>query len=140
MSASLPTSPATVRQTGRRRLRILRRPSESIRPATPRPERRDGHGRLARALLAMAGADATLGDAGFRPWCSATFLGAQHRFTLRIAGADAAARATALARALPEAEFAITGHIVADVTVDRLRTDAEGTRLIDVAALTIEDW
>jgi len=140
MSASIASLAAAARPAGRRRLRILRRPSDSIRPATPRPERRDGHGRLARALLAMAGADATLDDANFRPWCSATFLGAQHHFTLRIVGADAAGRAAALVRALPEAEFAIAGHIVADVTVDRLRTDAEGVRLIDVAALTIEDW
>ncbi len=139
MSAPSSASATAIRPT-RRRLRILRRPTESIRPAMPRPERRDGHGRLARALLEMAGAGAALTDAGFRPWCSATFLGAQHRFTLRIPGADAAARAATLARALPEAEFAIAGHVVADVTVDRLRVDAEGARLMDVAALTIEDW
>jgi hypothetical protein len=133
------TSPLTV-QTPRRRLRILRRPTETIQPSTPRIQRRDCHGRLATALLALAGERASLDDAGFRPWCSATFLGAQHRMTLRIGGVHALQRADQLASALPEAELPIPGHIVADATVDAIRPQEDGTVLLDLAILTIEDW
>jgi hypothetical protein len=133
------TSPLTI-QTPRRRLRILRRPPESIRPSTPRAQRRDCHGRLAAALLALAGARAGIDDAGFRPWCSATFLGAQHRMTLRIGGVHALEHADRLASILPEAEFPIPGHIVADLTVDAIRLQEDGTVLVDLAVLTIEDW
>ncbi|MBO9574258.1 MAG: hypothetical protein J7494_00835 [Sphingobium sp.] len=124
----------------RRGLRILRRPSESIRPAAPRPERQDCHGRLGADLLALAGNGATRLDASFRPWCSATFVGAQHRFTLSFAGEDAAAQAALFADRLPDADFAIPGHIVADATVDALRDGPGGAVLVDVAALTVEDW
>jgi len=133
------TSPLTL-QTPRRRLRILRRPTESIRPSTPRAQRRDCHARLATALLTLAGTHSSIDDAGFRPWCSATFLGAQHRMTLRIGGAHALERAERLAAALPEAELAITGHIVADLSVDAVRLQEDGTVLVDLAVLTIEDW
>jgi hypothetical protein len=133
------TSPLTV-QTPRRRLRILRRPTETIQPSTPRAQRRDCHGRLATALLALAGELACIDDAGFRPWCSATFLGAQHRMTLRIGGVHALERADQFASVLPEAELPIPGHIVADLTVDAIRPQEDGTVLLDLAILTIEDW
>ncbi|HEY1125434.1 MAG TPA: hypothetical protein VGE65_07355 [Sphingobium sp.] len=133
------TSPVTV-HTPRRRLRILRRPPEAILPSTPRIQRRDCHGRLMTALLASAGTDASIADSGFRPWCSATFLGAQHRITLRITGSDARERADQLAAALPDREWSIPGHIVADATIDAIRQQADGAMLMDLAILTIEDW
>ncbi len=133
-------SSLSVTGPGRRRLRILRRPTESIRPSSPRPQRRDCHGRLGTALLALAGEYAAIDAAGFRPWCSATFIGAQHRITLRLEGPDAAQRAAALADALPEAELSLPGHIVADVAVDALRAGDGGAMLVDVAVLTVEDW
>jgi hypothetical protein len=133
------TSPLKV-HTPRSRLRILRRPTEPIRPSTPRAERRDCHGRLATAMLALAGAGATIEDAGFRPWCSATFLGAQHRLTMRFAGADAAARADRFAASVSEANLPIPGHLVADGTVDAIRPQDDGSVLVDLAVLTIEDW
>jgi len=124
----------------RRRLRILRRPTEQIRPSTPRAQRRDCHGRLVAALLALAGEAVRIDDGGFRPWCSATFLGAQHRMTLCITGKDARTRADQLARDLPEAELAIPGHIVADVAVDAVAPQDDGAVLMTLAILTIEDW
>lgn len=133
------TSPVTVRAP-RRRLRILRRPPEAILPSAPRAQRRDCHGRLMTALLALAGPDARIEDAGFRPWCSATFLGAQHRITMRVTGAEARSRADRLAAALPETELAIPGHIVADAAIDAIRPQADGAMLMDLAVLTIEDW
>lgn len=125
---------------GRKRMRILRRPTESIRPSSPRPERRDCHGRLAALLLTQAGEGASLDDAGFRPWCSATFIGAQHRFSFRIAGPGASAHAERLVTLLPEAEFALPGHVVADLAVDAVRQNGDADVLIDLAVLTVEDW
>jgi hypothetical protein len=124
----------------RGRLRILRRPSESIRPAMPRPQRRDCQGQLTAALLRLCDADASLVAAGLRPWCSATFIGAQHQMTVRIAHDPGLGRAEALARTLPEAELVLRGHIVADVAIDAIRGDGAGGALIDLAVLTIEDW
>lgn len=53
-------------------------------------------------------------------WASATFVGARHQLDLRLDGAPAAV-ATALAAlvaGLPELEFAIAGHIVAEINVE----------------------
>lgn len=123
-----------------KRLRIARRQSESAMPSTPRPQRRDCHGRLAKALLAMAGEDACLTEASFRPWCSATFIGAQHRFTLALTGEMAASRAAELAAVMGDAELPVQGHVLADIVVDRIRDGEQGSVVLDIAALTIEDW
>jgi hypothetical protein len=123
-----------------RRLRILRRAGDTIHPASPRPQRRDCQGQLLAALEAMAGPGMSVEQATMRPWCSATFLGAQHRLTLRIDGPDAVNQASALANGLSEAEFDLRGHIVADATVDELRVDSETSAVLSLAVLTIEDW
>jgi len=124
----------------RRRLRILRRPSEPILAAGPRPQRRDCQGQLIAALEAMAGPGVTIEDASLRPWCSATFIGAQHRIRLRLCGGDAADRAAALAGRLGETEFRLRGHVVVDATADSVAVDAQGEALLTLAILTIEDW
>lgn len=126
---------------GRRRpLRMLRRPSEPIRPATPRPARRDCSGRLCAALAALAGEGAEAVRETFRPWQSATFIGTQHGVTLRLAGPDAFARAEALAAALPDAEFRLPGHVVIDVAIDGLTRDRDEGAQLALCVLTIEDW
>jgi hypothetical protein len=124
----------------RKRLRILRRLPESIRPASPRPQRRDCQGQLIAALEAMAGPTASIIQATMRPWCSATFVGAQHHMVMGIGGADAAQRAAELAARLSEADFGLRGHIVADLSVDDIGSDAQGAVSISLAILTIEDW
>ena len=132
---SVSTAPAP-----RKRLRILRRPTAFIQPAAPRPQRRDCQGRLVTALLALAGDGATIADLSFRPWCSATFIGAQHRVVIHLSGDDALSHALSLVVTLPEAELVIPGHVVADLTVDSISDTPEGGALIELAVLTIEDW
>lgn len=123
-----------------RRLKILRRPPESILPSTPRPSRRDCHGRLLAALIALAGEDAAIADSGLRPWHSATFVGSRHDVTLWIGGDEAAATADRLAVVLPETEFRLPGHIVADLKVQAIDcAHDEGARL-RLEILTIEAW
>lgn len=124
----------------RRRLRILRKAPELIRPASPRPQRRDCQGQLLAALQDRARGDSIVEDAAMRPWCSATFLGARHRIRMRFDGADAAERAALFADGLSEAEFTLHGHIVADATVEAIHPgDADGIA-VSIAILTIEDW
>lgn len=124
----------------RKGLRILRRAPHQYQPASPRIERRDCQGQLIAALTDLIGAQASIGDASMRPWCSATFMGAQHRIALRLSGPDAARQAEALAAHLLDVEFRLRGHIVADVAIDAQRAGADGEALIDLAILTIEDW
>ncbi len=122
-----------------RRLKILRRPKESIRPSTPRPERQDCHGRLCAALVEIAG-DGAIVEGDIRPWHSATFVGMQHQLSLVIQGEDAAARAKALATSLADAEFAIRGHIVVDLAVDIVVHDGPDLSRLSLCVLTLEDW
>lgn len=124
----------------RRGLRLFRRPTDAILPSSPRPQRRDCQGRLIAALLAIGGESCTLADAMSRPWCSATFIGAQHRIILCLSGEGADACAQALAARLPEADLPLPGHIVADLAIDGIRQGEDGAILLDLAILTIEDW
>lgn len=115
-------------------------------PAPARPRPRDPQARLIRHLLALAGPEASLHMASERPWASATFVGIQHNLTLQIeeTGADTASTyATRLADTLPEAEFHIPGHIVADAVVDMIDIvcSPQGKRsIVRLTILTIEDW
>lgn len=133
-----------------RRVRILPGTSNAARPVAARPiatravatriERRDCQGRLLAALQALAGPDCAVEEASQRLWCSATFVGAQHRILLRLSGAHASERAAALEAMLPEAEIALAHHIVVDLVVDQVSAQAAGHVHIALAVLTIEDW
>lgn len=101
------------------------------------------HGRLMRAVSAMAGEGAELLRSSSSGWASATFSGARHEAELRLAGAGAHERAQALADSLPGAEFALPGHIVADLSVEGLVLERERTEevaLLRISVLTVEDW
>ena len=85
---------------------------------------------FARALVADAalhGIAATVLDWHSHPWYSATFVGARHTATLRIEG-----DATGWFAALPENEFVLRGHLVADI-VARL----DGPATVKLEALTL---
>lgn len=122
-----------------KRYRIARRPTGAILPSAPRPMRRDCHGRLLTALLDRAGQESEVVDSGITGWASATFIGARHRVTLAVRGEQAMERAELLRDALPEAEFAIPGHIVADLTVDQVEQDGDAA-ILTLCVLTIEAW
>lgn len=89
--------------------------------ATPRP--RPGPSRagpwlpLLSALLELARGKAELIRHSERAWASITFSGSRHTVLLSFAGADAVLAGEALIEALPEHEFAIPRHIVADAVV-----------------------
>lgn len=120
----------------------------------PRPPKHDPHSRVIAQLLALAGTDSSVIATSARPWASATFLGARHRIVLKIEGDDHVEKAETFAKNLPDAEFSITGHIVADACVDEWKMMAErpdactsgneptgrGSVILTVFVLTVEDW
>ena len=73
-----------------------------------------------------------------RSWASATFLGARHELIFGLSGATADAAADAFVSRLDSIEFALRGHIVADIALVSDERRADGVR-IAIEALTVED-
>ncbi|MCW4463183.1 hypothetical protein OK349_15835 [Sphingomonas sp. BT-65] len=98
----------------------------------------DAGTQLERALARSAEAEGialTILVADWTSWASATFTGARHRMTITAAASPLLDRWLA---ALPEAEFRLRGHLVADLAVageQRIGTQAE----VELEALTVED-
>ncbi len=73
-------------------------------------------------------------------WASVTFAGARHRLRVTLQGAGAVGAAADFLQALPELEFDLPGHIVADVAlVAEERWDGGAHAMLELEALTIED-
>ncbi|WP_164497932.1 hypothetical protein [Sphingosinithalassobacter portus] len=93
---------------------------------------------LERALAAQArnaGCPVTIVESDWTRWASATFTGARHNIVL--SAPPSPALDTWLA-ALPEAEFALRGHLVADALVATCRRSQDGVTAT-IEALTVED-
>lgn len=75
-----------------------------------------------------------------RAWASATFSGARHEFQLRIEGEDANAATDAFLCCLADAEFALRGHILADIAlISDARGGDGGPVSLRLEALTVEE-
>ena len=73
-------------------------------------------------------------------WQSLTFVGERHEITLRLTGAEAGLGADRLGAGLADAEFAIPGHIVADIAiVGNVREAKDGSVIVSIEALTIAE-
>lgn len=98
---------------------------------------------LLRALIARASVPRDrilLTEIISTDWHSLTFVGERHRLALRFTGPDAAEGVKRMSAGLEEAEFAVPGHIVADVgIVGQAARAADGTIEVIVEALTIEE-
>lgn len=68
-------------------------------------------------------------------WTSVTFAGARHRLIIEAPLTSGFDRWLA---ALPEAEFALRGHLVADVAVGSIE-HCDGRATVTIEALTVED-
>jgi hypothetical protein len=93
---------------------------------------------IARALVAGAAATGcvvTIPACDTRRWASATFAGAQHLLKL---AACASPGLDAWIAALPEAEFALRGHLVADLLVTRVTRDGQAVS-VELEILTVEE-
>lgn len=68
-----------------------------------------------------------------RPWASATFSGTRHRFTLELPGMEGIDAGDRLIAELPDHEFALPGHLVADALVR-----SSDVRMLPQPLLTLE--
>ena len=92
----------------------------------------NAHRALTNALLKLA-TPAEMRSARERPWASVTFTGARHWFALSVGPA----RVEGLSALLPDFEFDLPGHLVADIVVVGTRPDGERV-ILDIEALTVE--
>ena len=72
-------------------------------------------------------------------WQSLTFAGEQHKIAVTLVGSDPGKCAQSLLEWLGEAEFSITGHIVADIAGQLLDEDKNGSVSVAIEALTIAE-
>jgi hypothetical protein len=72
-----------------------------------------------------------------RRWASVTFSGERHRLRVYLGGAGAAAAADAFLDGLDEREFALRGHILADIALVGDEREGDAVRLT-LEALTVE--
>ena len=96
---------------------------------------------LVSALMELAGRKAELVRHSERSWASATFSGTRHTVVLSFAGAEAVAAGEQFIDALPEHEFAIAAHLVADAAVVAVEHYALPEPRLEVTAelLLLED-
>ncbi|MCR5871650.1 MULTISPECIES: hypothetical protein [unclassified Sphingomonas] len=93
---------------------------------------------LERALLrhaADAGIELSIVSAGWTRWASATFAGARHDLLLSAVPSPALDDWIAT---LPEAEFTLRSHLVADLTVEA-RTRVGDRVELRIGVLTVEE-
>lgn len=103
-------------------------PAQSRRPGCP-------HRRLRHLLTRALPPGLTIGASTFRPWASANFIGARHIFPCVLAAGDSKAVGTALQSALNAVEWALPGHVIADVVVEC----GEVPNALRIDVLTVED-
>ena len=98
---------------------------------------------LLRALIARAGIDRDrilLTDFRSTDWQSLIFIGERHEMVLRVPGPDADQLAERLTRDLADAEFSMSGQIVADIGLGRSPIrNSDGSVSLQIEALTISE-
>lgn len=103
-------------------------------PVRRKAHRQDAGSLLAGQIGAMTGDRASVTLKRERPWASITFAGTRHSLVVDWPGATGPGDMENLAKALPDHEFAIPGHFVADILV----LEQSESRLV-VEALSIID-
>lgn len=93
------------------------------------------HRRLGRLLARELPHGLLIGASTLRPWASANFVGARHIFPCGFVVGEAEALVAALQDRLDRTDWALPGHIVADMVV--MRGDNANTLQIEI--LTVED-
>ena len=98
---------------------------------------------LLRALLMRGGVGRDrilLSEFRSTDWQSLTFVGERHRIHFRIPGPAADAIVRRMTAGLEDVEFAIPGHVVADIVLAApTRRDGDGSISVELEALTIVD-
>ncbi len=98
---------------------------------------------LLRALLERAVGESDrilLSDVRSLDWQSLTFTGETHLMTLRVCGPGAERIVGQLTDGIQDAEFAIPGHLVADILVAGVPVVAlDGSLTLAIEALTVAE-
>ena len=98
---------------------------------------------LLRALLTRAGVRRDrilLSEFQSTDWQSLTFIGERHHIHLRIPEPAADSIASRMTADLENVEFAIPGHVVADIVLAApIKRDRDGSISVELEALTIAD-
>ena len=76
--------------------------------------------RLLSQVVELAGPQGEFLTHAERPWTSATFEGTRHTVVLAFHGPEGALPGEAFIAALPDHEFDVPGHLVADATIARV--------------------
>lgn len=96
---------------------------------------------LLRALLDRAGNQRDrilLSEIRSVDWQSLTLAGERHLVTLRVVGTDAETLVDGFISGIEDAEFAIPGHIVADIAVAGIPTrELDLSVTLEIEALTV---
>lgn len=98
---------------------------------------------LLRAILSRAGINRDrilLSQFRSIDWQSLTFAGERHEMELRIPPPDAIAVANRITEGLADAEFSVSGQIVADIGLERaLSHNRDGSITLHLEALTVAE-
>lgn len=96
---------------------------------------------LLSAVLQLAGGKVELLRHSERAWASVTFSGSRHAIALSFTGEEAIAAGEAFITALPEHEFTLPRHIVADASVTEVdhALSPEARLTVEVELLLLED-
>lgn len=95
--------------------------------------------RVLRLYFAGLGAPVAFESVASRPWASITFSGERHRVSLCLPGPGAQAAVDAFLDGLEDREFALRGHVLADIETTGVQRDPDGQLRLILEALTVED-
>ena len=115
--------------------------NEALLSAQRRAARRTPWMPLLSALLELAGGKAELIRHAERSWASVTFSGTRHTVALSFKGLEAIAAGEDFIEALPDHEFAIPRHLVADAAIIAVENSLSPEPQLDVTVelLLLED-
>lgn len=94
------------------------------------------------ALLGLAGRHAIVRAHTSKGWASITFAGSRHRIELLFDGADGVKDGELFCALLPEYEFSIPGHLVADAAVTHVDHRHEPPRMqvtVELLVIVIDE-
>ena len=97
---------------------------------------------LLRSLVARSGLDEdriVVGNLQSVDWQSLTFTGERHEIALRLSGPDARAALALLRDGLADAEWRLSGHVVADILIVGTTAQDDGSIVVEIEALTLAD-
>lgn len=103
--------------------------------------RRSTSDRLQEALLMLASGRAKLLTHEEKAWASITFSGTRHEVMLDFDGAEAVLAGEDFIADLPDHEFTIPGHLVADATISAVdhRFGADERMVVTAVLLLLEE-